>query len=50
MNIGKEGDAVAHWHRDIVVAGHRMTRFGEIAIGTTGGLQTVELTLTGFDP
>ena len=48
MHIGKQRDAVAHRDRDIVVAGHGVLRFGEIAVAAAGGLRPIELTLAGF--
>jgi hypothetical protein len=48
MHVCEQIDSITHGDRNVIVLGHRLSRLGQIAIFTAGGLRAVEAALTGL--
>src|ERR1700756_2235246 len=49
VHIGEQGDTITHRHGNIVILDDGIGRLREVAILPTGGLRTVQVTLSAFD-
>ncbi|MGH3213282.1 MAG: hypothetical protein ACRDL9_01715 [Trebonia sp.] len=49
-DVGEQADAVSHRNRDVIVLTHSIVRGRQCTVVAAGGLDAVELTLTGIDP